>query len=349
VYVNHDLLLAKIQAYGFSETATKLLGEYLKDRRQRVKIDGICSDWSTVKTGVPQRSLLGPLLFNIYINDINYCTSNMVLRLYADDTTSYTSDVSSIALQFMVNQDLSILTTWFNHLSINNTKTRAMILGSSTSEYDFQVNSINVKVEPTLKILGVTLDKRLIYKEHITEQLKKVYAKTAALKRISRFISVNTMTLLYKTFIVPHLEYCSTLFIGLGKVQANRLEDANYYILRTLFRVKNNSYESLLELVKSNTLRHRRYYQALILIYKCLNSIGPSYITDFLNLRHVGYNLRGQGSNLAQPHFNSEWMHKSFSFIANKIWNKLPMEVRKSENIKDFKTALKKFNLELFY
>lgn len=127
------------------------------------------------------------------------------------------------------------------------------------------------------------------------------------------------MILLYKAFIVPHLEYCSILFIGLGKVQAKRLEDANYYILRTLFKVKSNSYESLLELVKSSTLRRRRYYQTLISIYKCLNSIGPSYITDFLNLRHVGYNLRGQGSNLAQPHFNPEWLHKSFSFTASKL------------------------------
>ena len=203
-----------------------------------------------------------------------------------------------------------------------------MILGSSTYKYEIQINGIKVDVKPTLKILGVTLDKRLTFKEDITEQLKEVYAKTAAFKRISRFISVNTMILLYKAFIVPHLDYCSILFIGLGKVLANRLEDANYYILRTLFKVKNNSHEILLELVKSSALRRLRYYQTLILIYKCLNSIGPGSITDFLNLRHVGYNLRGQGSNLAQPHFNSEWLHKSFSFIASKLWNKLPMEVR---------------------
>lgn len=107
----------------------------------------------------------------------------MTLRLYADDTTSCSSDVSLTALQFMVNQDLLTLTTWFkqNYLSINNTKTQAMILSSSTYEYEIQINGIKVDVKPTLKILGVTLDKRLSFKEHITEQLKKVYAKTAAL------------------------------------------------------------------------------------------------------------------------------------------------------------------------
>lgn len=107
----------------------------------------------------------------------------MTLRLYADDTTSCSSDASLTALQFMVNEDLLTLATWFkqNYLSINNTKTQAMILGSSTYEYEIQINGIKVDVKPTLKILGVTLDKRLSFKEHITEQLKKVYAKTAAL------------------------------------------------------------------------------------------------------------------------------------------------------------------------
>ena len=92
---------------------------------------------------------------------------------------------------------------------------------------------------------------------------QRIYFKTSALKRISRFkfVPVNTMILLYKTFLAPHLEYCNTVFVGLVKVQSGRLEDANYYILRTLFMTKNESYESLLNLVGlKNTLKHRRYY-----------------------------------------------------------------------------------------
>ena len=134
-------------------------------------------------------------------------------------------------------------------------------------------------------------------------------------------------------------------------VQSDGLEDAiaTYYILRTLFRTKNESYESLLNLIGMNTLKDRRYYQALVLINKCLNSIGPKYIADFLNLRDVCYNLKGKGSNLVQPRFTTEWMHKSFSFLARKRWNKLSLYIRNSNNLNVFKKAPQKFSLESLY
>ena len=109
--VCHTLLLAKLKAYGFSDDAVKLMIEYIRGRRQRVKLDGVYSQWRTVKSGVPQGSLLGPLLFNLYINGLNYFISNTSLCLYADDTTGYASDVSPMAmiLEFLINSDLSLL------------------------------------------------------------------------------------------------------------------------------------------------------------------------------------------------------------------------------------------------
>ena len=112
-------------------------------------------------------------------------------------------------------------------------------------------------------------------------------------------------------------------------------------ILRTLLLTENESYKSLPHLIGMNTLKHRRYSdQALLLIYKSLNSIGPKYIADFrLNLRNVCYNLRGNGSNLLQPHFTTK-MHKSFLFIAtSKLWSKLPLYIRNSDNLNVFKKA----------
>ena len=94
--VCHPLLLAKLKAYGFTHDALEIMTAYLIGRRQRVKLDGVHSTWRTIKTGVPQGSLLGPLLFNMYVNDLNYFITNTSLRLYADDTTQYASDVSPI-------------------------------------------------------------------------------------------------------------------------------------------------------------------------------------------------------------------------------------------------------------
>ena len=96
------------------------------------------------------------------------------------------------------------------------------------------LNDARIEFPQSIKTLGVTLDKDLSYKEHISDQLKKAYAKASALRRIRRFLPHDAMIKLYKAFILPHLEYCSPLFVGIGTGQRNRLEDGNCYILRTL-------------------------------------------------------------------------------------------------------------------
>ena len=112
--VCHPLLLAKLKAYGFTYDAPELMTAYLVGQRQRVKLDGVHSTWRTVRTGVPQGFLLGPLLFNMYVNDVNYFIANTFLRLYA-------FDVSPMILQFVITSDQSVLWRWFrmNFLQIN--------------------------------------------------------------------------------------------------------------------------------------------------------------------------------------------------------------------------------------
>ena len=129
--INHSLLLAKLKAYGFSPHALELMSTYLLGRQQCVRLEGVCSNFKTVKSGVPQGSLLGPLLFNIFINDLNFCVSNVSLRLYADDTTAYLSDVSPTIPEFSFDKHLQTLSSRFesNFLTVNSTKTQALSVG----------------------------------------------------------------------------------------------------------------------------------------------------------------------------------------------------------------------------
>ena len=172
--INHNLLLAKLKAYGLSQSALSLVSSYLLDRKQKVCLHGVCSSYSELRAGLPKGSLLGPLLFNIFINDLNYAVSDVSLRLYADDTTLYASDVSPIALQFVVNRGLSRQLQWFdaNSLSINNAKTQALSIGPCKYDFDLPLNGSGATKLPSIRILGVELDSTLNFIKHISSQLK---------------------------------------------------------------------------------------------------------------------------------------------------------------------------------
>ena len=341
--INHSLLLAKLKAYGFSPHALELMSTYLLGRQQCVRLEGVCSNFKKVKSCVPQGSLLGPLLFNIFINDLNFCVPNVSLRLYADDTTAYLSDVSPTILEFSFNKDLQTLSSWFesNHLTVNSTKTQALSVGPCAYRYSLFLNNARIEFLRSIKILGVTLDKDLSYKEHISDQLKKVYAKASALRRIRRFLPHDAMIKLYKAFILPHLEYCSPLFVGIGTGQRNRLEDGNCYILRTLIgHNKSMSYDELLTTASMKSLYCRRLHQALILLFNCLNGTGPTYIGSLFKYRHTPYRLRGEGLNLELPNFNLQFKKNSFTYSLAKLWNSLPSQVRLSRDANDFRSKL---------
>ena len=119
----HNLLLAKLRAYGVGEEAIDFLYSYLSGRKQRVKVNRVFSDWLPVYCGVPQGSLLGPFLFNVFINDLNCSVQLSSLRLYADNTTAYASNADISALELSLNKDLENLSSWFaaNYLSVNST------------------------------------------------------------------------------------------------------------------------------------------------------------------------------------------------------------------------------------
>ena len=313
------------------------------DYTDHPRLDGVCSDFKTVESGVPQGSLLGPLLFNIFINDLNFCVPNVSLRLYADDTTAYLSDVSPTILEFSFNKDLQALSTWFesNYLTVNCAKTQALSVGPCAYHCSLFLNNAQIEFLRSIKILGVTLDKDLSYKEHISDQLKKAYAKASALRRIRRFLPHDAMIKLYKAFILPHLEYCGPLFVGIGTGQRNRLEDGNCYILRTLIgHNKSMSYDELLTAASMTSLYCRRLHQALILLFKCLNGTGPTYIASLFKYRHTPYRLRGEGLNLELPKFNCKFKKNSVTYSLTKLWNSLPSHVRLSSDSSDFKSKL---------
>ena len=138
------------------------------------------------------------------------------------------------------------------------------------------------------------------------------------------------------------LEYCSPLLLGLGNVQANGIEDANHYILRTLIgHRKSLSYQELLNICKLDTLDCRKKQKSLILLLKCIKNIGPKYIRDFFSIRKTSYNLTGNGINLCVAKFNLN----SFTYKCVQLWNKLQVDVKLADNVNILKSKLRSIQL----
>ena len=176
----------------------------------------------------------------------------------------------------------------------------------------------------------------------------KACAKAAALRKLCRFIPQDVMIRLYKAYVLPHLEYCSPLLLGISNGLKNKLEDTNYYILRTILRYSSSVfYDFLLNLAELQNLETRRQFQSLVILYKCLRGQGPEYLSEFFNVLNVNYNLRGASTRLMLPSFNLEYMHKSWSYLTTKLWNGLPTKVRECPELAAFKRALISFMAKL--
>ena len=154
--------------------------------------------------------------------------------------------------------------------------------------------------------------------------------------------------MLYKAYILPHLEYCNPLLLGINKTLNKKLASANYFALKVLFNFGNSfNYDSILSIVNMQSLEHRQYYQSLVLLFKCVKVNGPDYISDSFEPRKLRYNLRNSDHNLIQQSCNNRYYHNSFTYKASHMWNQLPSYIKGSTDLSEFHKLLKSFNLSV--
>ena len=169
----------------------------------------------------------------------------------------------------------------------NDEKMQGLIMGKSKYNYELLFENSATETKGHLKILGIKLDNKLSFQEHIKDILYKVYAKIGAMRRMKRLVPKNTMIALYRSFILPHFEFSNPLFIGLTKTLSNKLEKAGHYGLRTVLNLNNSvSYKSSLKLIDMRSLSNRRIEQSLVIFFKYFKKNGPNYISNFFYAPH---------------------------------------------------------------
>ena len=207
--LRHDLLIAKLEAYGFDKSALLFIQDYLKSRKQRTKVNGAYSTWRDLKRGVPQGSILGPLLFNIFINDIFYFLSKAKIANYADDNSTYSIAGNVEYLLDTLEKESTTVLNWFkmNEMKSNDDKWHS-IVANADIVFISHLNNEFIESEDSVELLGVKIDNKLKFNEHVSGLLIKGNQKFQALSRISKFLCKDKLKLIIKTFIESQFNYC---------------------------------------------------------------------------------------------------------------------------------------------
>ncbi len=341
--INHELLIAKLSAYGFSRSALKLIHSYLNERQQRVKVNGSFSTSKQTFLGVPQGSVLGPLLFNLYINDFFYLVKDTEICNYADDTTIFAcgSDLGSILES--LERDAALLSLWFenNYMKMNEDKSHLLVFGNKDGEVTVNISGSLIKESDEEKLLGVTLDKKLSFKTHVNNLCKKASQKLHALARVSRYMEKPQLELTMTSFVMSHFSYCPLVWMFHDRKSNNKINKIHERALRIIHKDSTSNFEELL--IKSNSVSvHQRNLQLLQTeIYKTVNNLNPAFMAEVFVSKDMPYSLRGN-NNLVLPRARTnQYGIDTIRFIGQKLWQTLPREIKESQSLEIFKRNIK--------
>jgi hypothetical protein len=329
--VPHRRLLLKIKSYGIDKNILKWIESFLTGRRQRVKIKGTVSSWSKVISGVPQGSVLGPILFVMYINDIvdKLCCG---AYLYADDMKIY-NRIQNVDDRIDLQRDVDTVVKWTEDwlLKLNIAKCKILTIGNhgiDTPNYYIDVNGVQHQLlnTSTEKDLGVIIDQSLNFDNHISEIIKKANKMTGLIKRSFTYLEYETFLLLYKSMVRSHLEYAQNVWSPYKVKHIEALEKVQRRATKIVPGLHKLSYTQRLKKLRLPTLAFRRVRGDMIETFKIINNIYDPEACP--TLQHAAYlSTRGHGNKLFKMHSVKNIRKYSFSCRIVDVWNSLPAHV----------------------
>ncbi len=345
--VDHSILLSKLECYGIRGIPNKLIRNYLSERTQLTLVNGKKSRFKTINCGVPQGSILGPLLFLIYLNDLPNASAFDV-RLFADDACLLLNDKNPNNLESKVNEELVKINDWLkiNKLSLNYTKTNYIIFSRRKKKDNFKVHiqgNVLQRVSHT-KYLGAIVDEKLDWKHHVNHIQKKISRASHFFCKLRHYVSLNTLVMLYYSLVYCHLSYCITSWGGVSKSSLYSLNVLQRRILRIItfsdFQCHSAPLFFNLKLLTITDLYH---YKLAILFHGIINNkfTGTSNITRLSNIHK--HNTRLSSSiNFFQYHSKTNLGLRTFSTAGTQFWRNIPTGI-KSLTLPQFKKSLKDY------
>ena len=350
--VDHNILLQKLKLYKCDESSLSWFNSYLSNRTQRVSMNNKCSDSEQISFGVPQGSILGPLLFLIFINDLPLALKHAVtsIDLYADDTTVYDIQSSMETLQRNLQNLLILLNKWCreNGMVINTDKTKVMLITSRQKRYKLQNDSlflnsdgVDLKLSSNEKILGVQIEENLIWNGHFQYISKKIASSLWLLSQIKSFLSVDDKLLFYDAYIRPHLEYCSVIWGNLTNLNIQKVTKLQRRACKLILMSEYTHLEESCDRLKILSFEEIVFLNKAKIMYKIANNIAPMYLINLFQRRNASddtiSNLRSVvNRNFLIPKPKLNLFKNSLSYSGAIIWNSIPLEIKNSNSLDIF-------------
>ena len=348
--VNPEVLLHKLTWIGVKDTELAWFTNYLIGCQQRVNHGGITSESMNISYGVPQGSILGPLLFIFFMNDLPQCIKECKIGLYADDTVLIYAAKTASDVKLILQQDLALVSNWLKHnrLHLNVKKTKWSFIGTHQKLARAQDMDLSINGQPLVKVdeykyLGMYFDKNLNWHFHIDKMCSKISQRTGLLKRVKYFVPNQTLKMLYNALVLPLFDYGNVIYSTTDQTYLKRLQTLQNKGARLILNCHFRTHvKDMLKSLNWMNVKDRAGFHRLCLMYKTKNGLTPEYLSDKLTtISDIhSHNTRSSKRNdmaTVKPKNNQQM--RTFQYIGAKSWNDTDPTIREKSSLNAFKSA----------